>query len=61
MLCRYFAVKSAQDKKFENWFNFNEVKKNTRLRKSKFKKIHARKKRFEKSSIPYLTDLLNDE
>ena len=59
MLCKSFAIKSAQDKKFENWFQLNEIKKDTRIRKSKFKKIHARTKRFEKSSIPYLTDLLN--
>ena len=38
-----------------------KLKKNTRLMKRKFKKIHARKKRFEKSSIPFLTDLLSDE
>ena len=61
ILCRSFAVKSAQNKKFENLFNLNEVKKSTRLRKSKFKKMHARTKQLEKSSIPYLTDLLNDE
>ena len=61
MLCKLFALKSVQDKKFKNWFQLNEIKKNTRIKKSKFKKIHARTKRFEKSSIPYLTDLLNDE
>ena len=61
MLGKYFAIKSAQDKKCENWFQLNEIKKDTRMRKSKFKKIHARTKQFQKSLIPYLTDLLNTE
>ena len=53
MICKYFAIKSAQDKKFEDWFQVNEIKKNTKTRKSKFKKIHTRTKRFQTSSIPY--------
>ena len=28
---------------------------------NKFKKIHTRTKRFEKSSIPYLTEILNNK
>ena len=61
MLCRTFAIKSSKDKKFNKWFKPNDNGKNTRIKKSKFKKVHTRTKRFNKSAIPYLTKLLNEE
>ena len=61
MLCRTFALKSSNDVKFKKWFKTNDKFLNPRIRKTKFKTIYTRTKRFEKSPIPYLTDLLNEE
>ena len=59
MLCRSFASKTLEDKQFKSWFTWNERKSKTRRKETKFKKIHTRTKRFERSSIPYLHEMLN--
>ena len=61
MLCRNFAIKSAQNIKFSSWFKLNDCNKKTRSKKTKYKKIYSRTERFEKSPSPYLTHLLNEE
>ena len=48
MLCRTFDVKTAQNRKFKEWFQLNKIKKNTRRKKLKYKKINARTKHYEK-------------
>ena len=59
-LCTKFAKKASQHPKHKHWFVPTESElPNTRSLKVKFKKPVCRLKRFEKSPIPYLTNLLN--
>ena len=60
-LCKTFALKSAKSDKFPSWFKENNKRKITRRTKSKYKKVETRTKRFETSSIPYMTKILNEE
>ena len=58
-LCLKFALKAYRNPKFTSWFVTNIPEVNTRSVKTHLKQIHTRTKRFEKSPIPYLTNLLN--
>ena len=58
-LCLKFALKAVKNPKFSGWFALNDSEVNTRSVKLPFKKINCRTRRFRKSPIPYLTDLLN--
>ena len=58
-LCLNFALKAARNPKFYSWFAPNQTEVNTRSEKLPFKKINCRTRRFRKSPLPYLTDLLN--
>ena len=58
-LCLKFALKAVKKTKFSGWFAPNDSLVNTRSVKLPFKKINCRTRRFRKSPIPYLTDLLN--
>ena len=68
-LCEKFVKKAAKSEKFQNWFNQTEnVEINcsitTRRNKNKtvplFRPIPTRTNRYEKSPLPYLTDMLNE-
>ena len=50
-----FAKKAQQHDKFKNWFVETEEP-----RLTKFKPVPYRTKRYMKSPIPYLTNLLNE-
>ena len=55
-----FAKKSLKHPKHTNWFVPNTVTANTRQEKSKFCPVYANHKRFIKSPLSYLTNLLNN-
>ena len=54
-----FAIKAQKNPKFSHWFSRNKSSINTRSVKVPFLKPKSRTKRFQKSPIIYLTDLLN--
>ena len=58
-LCLKFAVKAVKNPKFSSWFAPNIPEANTRSVKLPYKTIKCRTRRFRKSPLPYLTDLLN--
>ena len=58
-LCLNFAVKAYKSQKFSTWFTENEQSVNTRSEKLPLKTIKCRTRRYQKSPLPYLTDLLN--
>ena len=61
-ICRKFAKKSVNHIKFKHWFsqNTNEQHYNTRYEKPVLKPVPARKKKYERSPLPFLTDMLNN-
>ena len=59
VLCVRFARKAQKDPKFSHWFEKNLSGVNTRSEKLPFVIPKTRTRRFKKSPIPYLTDLLN--
>ena len=59
-LCLNFAKKALKSDKFSNRFCANKDEQVTRSIKMPLMKVHCRKRRFEKSPIPYLAKLLND-
>ena len=66
-LCEKFAKKAAKSSKFKYWFRQTEnQEKKTTTRSSKnktlpmFKVVPTRTSRYEKSPLPYLTEILND-
>ena len=58
-LCLKFAIKAYSNPKFSSWFPINTPLVNTRSEKLPLKAIVTRTRRYKKSPIPYLTDLLN--
>ena len=60
-LCLNFAKKAVNHEKYSKWFcpNINQEE-DTRSKKTNFKPVHARKSRFKKSPLSYLTRLLNE-
>ena len=58
-LCLRFAIKSYNNPKFTKWFAPSVGGLNTRSIKLPLKEVRTRTRRFEKSPIPYLTNLLN--
>ena len=60
-LCKKFAHKAIQSEKYSSWFAPEEKTYNTRSVASKLKPTQTRTTRFEKSTIPYLTKLINKE
>ena len=59
-LCVKLAQKSMKHEKYNSWFCINEETRNTRTVKPELKKTEALKKRYEKSPLYYLTNLLNE-
>ena len=60
-LCKKFAKKSLKHAKFSKWFNPNEKITTTRQKPTKFHELVSRTERFQKSSIAFLTNLLNSQ
>ena len=58
-LCLKFSRKAQKNSKFSHWFQKNDSGVNTRSEKVPFVIPKSRTRRFKKSAIPYLTDLLN--
>ena len=67
-LCENFARKAAKSDRFQNWFNQIEYKDNkcsisTRSKKNTksplYHTIPTRTRRYKKSPLPYLTEMLN--
>ena len=59
-LCLKFAIQAQKSEKYAKWFCENDSSGvNTRIEKPTFKPVQARLKRFEKSPLFYLTNLLN--
>ena len=59
-LCLKFAKTCSKSDKFKSWFQMAETATvSTRSRKELYKNVPTRTERFEKSSIPFLTRLLN--
>ena len=58
-LCKKFARKSLKHAKFSKWFKPNEKVTTTRQKPTKFCELVSRTERFQKSSIAFLTNLLN--
>ena len=62
-LCTRFANKCFKNDKFKSWFverNQNDENVKTRSEKTRLLPVQTRTKRYEKSPLPYLTNLLND-
>ena len=65
-ICLTFGKKALKSDKFKQWFSINEdsepvIKTRNFKPKPTLKKVKCRKKKYRKSPIPYLTDLLNDD
>ena len=57
-LCLKFAKKAEKHMKHKNWFKPRQQT-NTRQQNLKYCEVTARTDRLKKSSIPYLTNILN--
>ena len=60
VLCLKFATKSYKNDKFNTWFNPNNGPHTTRSIAPILKPVQARKGKFKKSPLSYLTSLLNE-
>ena len=58
-LCKKFALKSVKSTKFTNWFKPATKSLPTRGIPNKFKEVHSRTERFEKSPNGVFTNILN--
>ena len=58
-LCTKFARKSYKNPKFNKWFKLNDRVTITRHQGRRFCQVYCRTKRFERSPISYITELLN--
>ena len=59
-LCLKFAKKAEIYDKHRNWFKLNDNTVNTRQAKTKYKNVHSKHTRFDKSPLSFLTNLLID-
>ena len=59
VLCKKFALKALKSEKYSSWFVTEEKTYNTRRKVNKLKPTQTRTARFNKSTIPYLTNLIN--
>ena len=67
-ICLTFGKRALKNEKFCKWFSYNDVNKpkiNTRHAESKpiykLKPVTTKTKRYKRSPIPYITNLLNTE
>ena len=58
-ICLTFAKKALKHSKFSNWFKQNRKTTNTRQKVPKFCRVYSNTRRFERSPISNLTELLN--
>ena len=58
-LCTKFALKSLKSEKYSSWYVLDEKVCNTRSKINRLKPTQTRTACFEKSTIPYLTNLIN--
>ena len=58
-ICTKFAKKAEKHPKFRNWFRTKQDKPNTRQKMDRYYPVYTNHDRFERSSISYLTKLLN--
>ena len=59
-LCTKFTIKAANNDKFSTWFEKNShTNTSTRSKKSVYKNVQTRTKRYQNSPIPVMTDILN--
>ena len=58
-ICIKFALKAEKHNKFKTWFKLNRKTFHTRSIPMKYCPVISRTKRFEKSPLSYLTNLLN--
>ena len=54
-----FALKAEKNAKFSKWFKPNKKRTTTRSKPTKYTQRKSRTRKYEKSSITYLTQLLN--
>ena len=59
-LCLKFAKKSLASERFSSWFVPDENTQNTRRKIKTVKPALTRTTRFQKSALPYLTNILNN-
>ena len=62
-LCLKFAKQSAKSSKYQQWFSLNESKIKgikTRSKKKFLKPVFTRTRKYENSTIPYITNILNE-
>ena len=65
-LCENFAKKASKSIRFSNWFTLNTTQPTITTRKHmktniKYLPVQTRTNRFKNSSVPYLTDILNNK
>ena len=60
-LCLKFARNAIKNPKFQNWFVKDEKVQHTRRLTKNLKNAYTRTRRFRESTIPYLTELLNQK
>ena len=60
-LCLKFARKSLASEKFSSWYVPDENPQNTRRKLKTVKPAITRTTRFQKSALPYLTNILNSD
>ena len=58
-LCKTFALKCYRSKKFRTWFKPNDRQTSTRQVDRLLLNVHSRTRRYERSPISYITELLN--
>ena len=58
-ICNKFATKAENHAKFSSWFKLNKRKTITRSKQPRYCPVLYRTRRFQKSPLCYLTDLLN--
>ena len=59
ILCRKFAIKAQKHEKFSRWFKPKYKSTVTRSKVTKFHEVYSRTERFRKSTLSYLTRILN--
>ena len=59
ILCQNFSKKAANHPKHSNWFKINQKNTITRQQEPKYCPVISKTRRFEKSPLSYLTNLLN--
>ena len=58
-LCKTFAKKSLKHPKFTKWFKPTQKRHNMRRKQQKFCSVYSQTQRYQKSTLSYLTELLN--